>query len=337
MGSGSSGATVQRSGRRTVLVTGSSGFIGRHLLRLLAAQGWDAVGLDKRPASVTELPHYQCDILDQSCLVDAFREIQPEAVIHLAARTDLSERDQLSGYAANTDGVAHVASAVRATPSVLRAICTSSQLVCRVGYQPRGDEDYCPTTVYGESKVRTEQIWRACDGGGVEWVITRPTTIWGPWMNPHYVRFFAMIRSGRYFHVGREDIAKSYGYVGNAAWQYVQLLNARAGTVHRKTLYIADYEPLGLRSWTSSFQRALGAPPIRTLPRWFASAAASVGNGLNRAGVERFPFNSFRLNNVLTAYTIDISATAEVCGPLPYDVEAGVRDTVCWLRDLWKQ
>src|SRR6185503_17868585 len=98
--------------------------------------------------------------------------------------------------------------------------------VCRVGYVPKADDDYRPSTLYGQSKVRTEQIVRAADGGGVEWCIVRPTLVWGPGMGPHYRRFFRMITEGRYFHVGAKPLYKSYGYVGNVAYQFAKLLEA---------------------------------------------------------------------------------------------------------------
>ncbi len=43
---------------------------------------------------------------------------------------------------------------------VERAVIASSRLVCRIGYQPGFDEDYCPTTAYGASKVETECLVR---------------------------------------------------------------------------------------------------------------------------------------------------------------------------------
>ena len=33
-------------------------------------------------------------------------------------------------------------------------------LVCRLGYRPKNDTDYAPTTAYGKSKVAGEQIVR---------------------------------------------------------------------------------------------------------------------------------------------------------------------------------
>src|SRR5438067_6624986 len=106
-------------------------------------------------------------------------EERPEAVVHLAARTDLDQKRDLAGYAANIEGVGNLVAALRGTPSVRRAIYTSSQLVCKVGYVPMSDDDYRPNTKYGESKVWTEKIVRREDGGGVEWCLVRPTTVWG--------------------------------------------------------------------------------------------------------------------------------------------------------------
>ncbi|WP_171257638.1 NAD(P)-dependent oxidoreductase, partial [Acinetobacter baumannii] len=82
--------------------------------------------------------------------------------------------------------------AIRRTPSVRRVIWTSAQLVCRVGYVPTSDTDYKADTLYGKSKVRTEEIVRSSDGAGREWCLARPTTVWGPGMSTHYQRFLHM-------------------------------------------------------------------------------------------------------------------------------------------------
>jgi nucleoside-diphosphate-sugar epimerase len=319
-----------------VLVTGSGGFIGRHVVQLLLARGYRVVGLDLRPSDVAH-PQFQeirCDLRDEAGVVSALQRCAPTLLIHLAARTDLEETRSLLGYDANMQGVEHLIQAIRATPSLQRWICTSSQLVCRIGYQPKGDEDYYPATLYGESKVETERIVRRSDGGGITWSIVRPTTIWGPGMNAHYVRFFRMIQAGYYFHVGGGPRFKSYGYVGNTAWQYLRLAEAPAAAVHRRTFYLADYEPISLEAWADSLGAAVGAPGIRTLPLWAARAGARVGDWLNFLGLRRVPFNSFRLANVLAEYIVDLEPTKAVCGKLPFTMHAGVQETARWLESL---
>ncbi|MCE9602045.1 MAG: NAD(P)-dependent oxidoreductase [Gemmatimonadetes bacterium] len=318
-----------------VLITGSAGFIGGHLVRRLAQDGHEVTGLDRRPtAAVPGARMLQVDLLDAGATRRALAEVAPEVVFHLAARTDLNETEHLSGYRDNIDGVESLVSALAATPSVRRWICTSSQLVCRVGYVPRDDADYAPSTLYGESKVCTERIVRASDLERVPWTIVRPTTIWGPGMNPHYLRFFGLIRDGRYFHVGRGPTRKSYGYVGNTVAQYRALMAAPLDTVRGRTFYLADYEPLALEAWADGFRRALGAPPIRTVPRALAVLTARVGDLIARVR-PGFPFTSFRLNNVLTEYQAELGPTREVCGELPYTVDQGILATVAWLRSVW--
>lgn len=321
----------------TLLVTGTAGFIGRHLARHLVGAGYRVHGLDKA-ATGWQHPQYTehtLDILERDALIATVQRIAPAAVLHLAARTDLDETRDIAGYAANTDGVSNLLAAITATPSVVRTVCTSSQLVCRMGYTPTHDEDYQATTVYGQSKVETEQRWRRADGAGREWCLVRPTTIWGPGMNPHYLTFFAMVRDGRYFHISGGPTPKTYGYVTNTVGQYQRLLEAPARQVHRRTFYLADTPQVSLEQWANAFQQALGAPHIRTMPRALARALARTGDAIAALGVGRFPFTSFRLNNVVTPSVAALGPTNDVCGVPPVGLTAAVATTTAWLRRVW--
>ena len=315
-----------------ILVTGSSGFIGGWLVKELKQHGHEVVGLDKAmPALPLDVDEFSaCDICDKPALIGAMHRAKPDALVHLAARTDLEETRHLQGYAANIEGVRNLVEAVSQTPSVQRAIYTSSQLVCRVGYLPKSDDDYCPGTLYGESKVLTETITRAADGGGVPWCLARPTTVWGPHMSPHYQSLLRYIVSGKYFHCGHADLFKSYIYAGNIAYQYRRLLAADTALIHRQTFYLSDYEPLSLRAYTNSLARELGAKPVPTMPLVASKALAVAGDALNFCGFKRFQFNSFRLNNILTEYIFDLSKTQAVCGPLPFTLEQGIQETARW-------
>lgn len=319
--------------RNRVIITGSSGFVGAHLVQLLIRHGYSVMGIDIVPPTSdksTDFLFRKTDITDQVSLLDAFAEFSPQTVVHLAARTDL-EGDELHDYSANIAGVENLVKCIQVSPHVEKCIITSSQLVCRIGYAPRHDQDYQPNTVYGLSKVRTEQIVRSSEWADVQWCIVRPTTVWGPGMNKHYQSFFRLIRTGRYFHVGSTPLYKTYGYVGNVVYQYLQLLRAPDTQINRQTLYVGDYEPLILQHWINAFQAELGARPISTLPIWAAKIAAWCGDVLNRIGIESFPFNSFRLNNILTEYQFDLTATRQICGELPYNQAQGIRETVRWL------
>lgn len=315
-----------------ILVTGTAGFIGGALVRHLAGRGHAVLGLDVRPHTLAGVETGTCDIRSRETVLEPFRRFRPEGVVHLAARTDLGETRDLGGYAANIEGVRNVVAAIEATGGIERAILASSQLVCRVGYVPASETDYAPTTLYGESKVRTERIVRETDGGKTTWCLVRPTTVWGSGMSAHYQRFLRMIAKGRYVHVGTSPLHKSYGYLGNVVHQIDRLLFAPVEAVHRKTLYLADDPPLSLRGWADAIQREMGAPPIRTVPIGLARLLGRAGDAVNGLGFRAFPFNSFRLNNLLTEYRFDLSETLRICGPTPYTMEQGVRELVEWFQ-----
>ena len=315
-----------------VLVTGASGLIGRWTCDLLEREGHEVLGTDIRPKPAgTGAWHIEmCDILDGSALTSLVRNYAPSHVLHLAARIDL-EGETLTDYAVNTDGVANLIAAIEATPSVTRAVYTSSQLVCKVGHVPESDDEYLPSTVYGESKVETERLVRVADGGQVIWCLARPTTVWGPYMNEHYRSLLRYIDKGVFFHSGGGALYKSYSYAGNIAYQYVRLLEAENQAVHGKVFYLADYEPLSLRAYVNALAAEMKMRQPVTIPLSIAHMVARLGDAIGAFGV-RFPYNSFRLRNIRTEYIFDMNRTEAVCGPLPFDFATGVRETVAWYQ-----
>ncbi|MGB5347029.1 MAG: NAD-dependent epimerase/dehydratase family protein, partial [Woeseia sp.] len=235
----------------------------------------------------------------------------------------------IDDYKSNTDGVRTICNAVQATPDIQRVIYTSSQLVCRVGYVPKGDTEYCPNNYYGQSKVVPEKIVRE-DGGGVEWCLVRPTTVWGPHMSEHYQSFLRNLKRGTFFHFSKRPLYKSYSYAGNIAFQFLKLLTAPKEQVHKKTFYLADYEPLSLRVYVDLLALRLHAPRVRSIPYPVAKVLALGGDLAEAIGIRNIPFTSFRLNNILTEYQFDMSPTRAVCGELPYTFEDGVNATAEW-------
>ena len=313
-----------------VLITGSSGLIGRWIGQRLDAEGIKWAGVDRlaKVEGPGSSAHYQLDLCDREALARAFQSFQPTHVIHLAARCDLDGKT-VEDYEVNRGGVEGLCEVIKATPSVARAVYTSSQLVCNVGYVPKSDTDYCPHTVYGESKVATEEAVRRLDGGSVEWCLARPTTVWGPHMGAHYQSLLKHIKKGTYFHSGSGALYKSYSYAENIAHQYYQLLLADKTQVHEQVFYMADYEPLSLRDYANRLADEMSVKRSPTVPLPVAKIIALCGDLLNACGV-RFPYNSFRLKNIRTEYIFDMSKTQAICGDLPKTFEEGVTETAKW-------
>lgn len=308
-----------------VLVTGSTGFVGRALMGALTEAGHEAAGFSRRAAPGS----LQGDLLDIASLDQALADMKPELVYHLAAQTDLKGPAE-KGYAANVEGVANLLDAVARAPSVCRVVWASSQLVYTPGKSPPSDEHFEPVGGYGESKAEGERLVRSRDGGGKEWVIFRSTTIWGPGMSDHYAGILRLIRRGRFAHIGRRPLRKSYSYIDNLAAQLVTLGTAPADRVHGRVFTLADSEPIELRAWHDGFAAEFGRT-LPTVPTPVARLAALAGDLAVTAGV-RAPITSTRLKNMLTEYLHDVRPIEAVHGRTVISNAEGVRRTAAWLR-----
>lgn len=315
-----------------VLVTGGSGFIGTNLVEYFHSRGDDVVNIDIAcPRNPTHASLWQkADILNAQALKLATEAFSPHFVFHMAARTDL-DGQRIEDYSANIDGVRNVIDALQTLPDLRRAIFASSMLVCKLGYQPRDDHDCNPATVYGASKVEGEKLVRRL-GTNMPWVMVRPTSLWGPWFDIPYRTFFDAVRSGWYVHPKAVSVRRSYGFVLNSVAQLESLAAADISRVRGQTFYLADYQPVELRSWAETIRHAFGASRVKEAPLWFLRAAARVGNVLRVMGMTNSPLTSFRLDNLMTEAVMDTAPLESICGSIPYGLQEGVAITTDWIN-----
>lgn len=315
-----------------ILVTGGSGFIGTNLVEELRLRGNEVLNLDRAsPRNPLHQKYWvQLDILDEMALNKTIQGFEPEQVFHLAARTDLNGEGQ-DDYKANREGVGNLIKALGLIPPPRLTVFASSMLVCKMGYKPHGETDYCPTTAYGESKVYGESLVRSL-AGSFRWVLVRPTSIWGPWFGPPYRDFFNMVQAGWYLHPKSRRILRSYGFVLNTVRTLAVLGETAGAGLAGSSVYLADAQPLELFEWATEIQQSLGAKPIREVPLVFLRAAALIGDTAKRIGWANPPLTSFRLNNLLTDMVHDISPIAQRFGPDPYTMQNGVRLTCDWIK-----
>ena len=321
---------------RRILITGGSGFIGTNLVEYWRRQGAEVLNLDQHaPVHPDHGANWQAlDIRHKEAYVGAATGFRPDVFFHLAARADLDGKT-VADYDANTVGVENTVAAAKASGAE-RVIFLSSQLVCTPGYRPKTDEDYCPPNPYGESKVIGEQIVRTMSsstaGDAFAWTLVRPTSLWGPWFRQPYREFFDRVRHGSYVEARHVRVHKSFGYVGNAAFQLDRLASCPPEQIHGRVLYLADYEPVLVSGWADMIRRAWGAPPIRQVPLPLLRAAAVAGDVLKQAGVKGFPITSYRLRNLLTDTPQDMEPLRRICGDLPYTQQEGTDATVAWMK-----
>jgi nucleoside-diphosphate-sugar epimerase len=316
-----------------VAITGGSGFIGTNLVEHYANLGVPVVNLDPvEPRNGRQFAHWRpVDPLDANSVTPALAEFAPTHVFHLGARTDL-RGTTLDDYAYNTRGVEVIVDACNELDGLRRVVFASSRLVCRIGYQPTSDADYCAPNAYGESKIRGEQTVRHAKTA-FPWVILRPTSIWGPWFDVPYRTFFLTISANRYVHVGRKPIHKSFGYIGNTVQQLAAVAQTSRDEIDGTTMYLADFPPIEVIDMANRIQRHLKSRPLRTLPQTLVKPMALLGDLLQRLGWAEPPLTSFRLDNLLTEMIYDTGPLAALVPQLPYSLDQGIEHTVDWMQE----
>jgi len=321
--------------KKRIFISGGSGFIGTNLVEFYLNKGWEVLNVDiDSPQNIKHQEYWvKLDINDKEELSEILDKFQPDFILHFAARTDLSEKASLNNYRSNYLGVRNLIDSTRKLKNLKRIIFSSSQLVCKIGYRPKNEEDYCPSTLYGYSKVIGEEIVKSAGGFCKSWLILRPTSIWGPWFNVPYKEFFETIERGFYFHPGENEIIKKWGFVYNSVYQINKLLLAPNNLVHGKTFYLSDYKPIELGSFANLIQRKLCNKKIKTIPICFMNIFAFVGDFLSLLGLRNIPLTSFRLKNILTNEIQDTQQLQKICGDLPYTLEEAVDSTLGWLNE----
>ena len=146
---------------RTLAVTGGTGFVGQHLLRLAIASGYDVRALTRGWKPPEDEISWVDGALDRpDSLVKLTSGV--DAVIHIAG---LINGSRAAFEAVNVGGTAAIIDAAR--KAGVRRFVHISSIASR---EPE-------LSSYGWSKARSERLVAA---SGLEWTIIRPPAVYGP-------------------------------------------------------------------------------------------------------------------------------------------------------------
>jgi uncharacterized protein YbjT (DUF2867 family) len=169
--------TRRRAKIRTLAVTGGTGFVGSHLLRMALAEGYDVRALTRGWKPPEDEIAWVDGALDRTeTLVKLCTGA--DAVIHVAGAIHAQGR---AGFeAVNVAGTAAMIDAAR--KAGVRRFVHISSLAAR---EPQ-------LSAYGWSKARSERLVAA---SGLDWTIVRPPAVYGPG-DRETLELFKMARRG---------------------------------------------------------------------------------------------------------------------------------------------
>jgi dTDP-4-dehydrorhamnose reductase len=151
--------------RRTLLVTGGSGYLGSAVARRAGLDGWHVV------ATSYSQPGRKLDVTEASAVRDLVEAVRPRAIVHTAYR-----QGGPGAWSVIVDGSRHIADAAHLLDVRLVHLSTDVVFDGRLGRPYREDDAPSPLTEYGQAKTAAETAVRTAAPGSV---IVRTSLMYG--------------------------------------------------------------------------------------------------------------------------------------------------------------
>jgi nucleoside-diphosphate-sugar epimerase len=245
------------------LVTGVSGFVGRHLANALFESGVGVIGLARDPLEAqAHVEVIAGNISDRSHVADIVRHTQPDYVFHLAAEkartTDLE--DFRSCFETNLIGTLNLVEACAGASQLRRfiALGTCEEYAGEEGpYSETMRET--PASAYSCSKVAMTQLLQTCHRvRGFPAVVLRPSLAYGPGQGGEMflpALMMSLLEERRFAMTAGEQL-RDFVYVDDLVDAMLQAALAHA--VPGEIINISSGEPIALREVAVRVAKLIG-------------------------------------------------------------------------------
>jgi GDP-4-dehydro-6-deoxy-D-mannose reductase len=221
------------------LITGATGFAGRHLIDRLDEDG-PVAGCyrpgTQPPKTTRSVSWHSVDLTDRAGVAGVIEAVRPSRIFHLAGAPNVADSwsNGVAHLRINAHGTHHLLEAVRRVGQPCRILVVSSGQIYRPSDEPI-DEDapVGPSNPYGFSKLAEDQLaLRAAADDGLDVVVARPFNHIGPGQRPDYAvasfaRQIARIERGLdapEIRVGNLDARRDITDVRDVVGAYLRLM-----------------------------------------------------------------------------------------------------------------
>jgi nucleoside-diphosphate-sugar epimerase len=322
---------------RGILVTGSSGYIGRRLAKRLKQEGHRVVGVDRVPASADSgLDEFiEADLLD----VDRYAHILPsvDQVCHLAAAKGdwgISEADY---YRDNVEATRSLLDAAR-DAGVKSWIFYSTVSVLGPSDSPLEETaPHAPANPYGASKAECEKLFnehcQAISGARVSFI--RPSVVFGPenpW-NTNIYRLIDAVSRSRFVMIRAGGALKSTSYIDNliAAHMFVMEKNLAESRAGVEVYQYVDDPVWSTARLVEHIRRRLqkSATGVR-VPLWLAAPLALIADAAAAVLRVDLPITSARIRKFCTSTNFSANKIRGMGFVQPVSMEDALDKTIDW-------
>lgn len=250
-----------KNNKTKIVVTGSAGFLGSHLVDLLEKRGYDVYGVDDLSGgfmrNVKNKKKFKKLDLRNRLETEAYiTKIKPEIVFHLAA--DATEgRSQFTPFSAiDRNLVAYMNLLVPCIKNGMKKMVLTSSMSVYGAQKPPFKESMQPRPedVYASSKTSMEVVTRVLGNvHGFKWVIIRPHNVYGerqnlsdPYRNVIGIFLNRLMHNKPFFIYGDGKQVRAFSYVDDVIPPMVRA--AFDKKCEGQTINIGGEEPVTLNS-----------------------------------------------------------------------------------------
>ncbi len=232
--------------QKTILVTGTGGFIGFHTAKRLMQDGWTVYGIDNlnayydvqlkydRLEQLQANPHFsfrQIDLSDKTAMDQAFADWKPQYVIHLAAQAGVrySLTNPQSYLDSNITGFLNILENCRNHPVKHLLYASSSSVYganTKVPFAVEHNVDH-PISLYAATKKANELMAHTyAHLFNIPVTGLRFFTVYGPWGRPDMAlfKFTKAIYEGQEIEVyNNGDMQRDFTYIDDIVEGIVRL------------------------------------------------------------------------------------------------------------------
>ncbi len=315
----------------TSLVTGATGFVGRHLLARLAEEGVPVRAMyrdePRRQQFITRgETAIRGDICDSGVMRDAVAGVN--VIYHCAAAHSTSTPDEIRRT--NLAAVENLLAATKMAAPNARVVLLSSLNVLGNGSIATATED-SPRKVthdlHADLKSAGEVAAERAIRDGMDVIILRPGLIYGAG-DLNFSKLARAIARGKLVYIGSRDNIVPIVHVDDVVQAMV--LAARVSPVRGRVFNITDGSKATISDLVTGLAGAIGAkPPTRVMRRILPRIAVSLFEMLGREG----PITRPTLRFLGTSRYVDISRARKELGYEPrVSLKEGIAGCAEWLK-----
>ncbi|MGY3795222.1 NAD-dependent epimerase/dehydratase family protein [Aquimarina sp. 433] len=216
-----------------ILITGITGFTGKHLEEFYKKNGYDVYGTTFSKSNDSN--HFFCDITKKEEINAIITDVRPDYIIHTAAISFVAGENQNEMYKVNVFGTLNLLESVLEAKIFPKKIIIASSAAVYGSIAPILSEDLCPKPVnhYGNSKLAMENMVQNYFHS-LNIIITRPFNYTGVgqaenFLIPKIIRHFK--NKAKIIELGNINVYREFNDVNYLIKCYHQLLLSKESSI----------------------------------------------------------------------------------------------------------